>query len=131
MATAETETMIRENTGTTADLWADLQLVWEQYQSWQRHDRLLAESQAQLSGVSMETAQELQDLLGKQDELATAGQQLQATLQAQLKALETPGRLNELSQGQQQQLKQIRTRFAREMELRALHQPDRDQERER
>ena len=129
--TSEAEIITRDSTDTTAMLWADLQTLWEQYQSWQEHERLIVESQDKLSGVSPDTAKEIQDLLGKQDDLASAGQQLQAALIERLKELDNPNRHAELTPDQQQELTQIRTRLSREVELRSLGSPERDYDRER
>jgi len=127
----EAQTITRDGTDTTVTLWADLQTLWEQYQSWQRHDQLLTDSKDKLSGVSPDTAKKLQGLLGDQDDLALAGQQLQASLMERLNALESPNRQAELTVTQLQALNQIRTRLSREMELRSLGSPDRDYGRER
>ena len=125
------ETITRNGADTSDTLWADLQTLWTQYQSWQEHERLLAESQDKLSNVSPDTAKELQGLLGKHDDLGLAGQQLQTALMERLNELEVPNRQAELTFDQQQELIQIRTRLSREIELRSLGSPDRDYDRER
>ena len=129
--TSKAETISRDGADTTVTLWADLQTLWEQYQSWREHDQLLTDSQDKLSGVSPDTAKELEGLLGNQDDLALAGQQLQAVLIERLNELENPNRQAKLTPDQQQELTQIRTRLFREIELRSLGSPDHDYARER
>ncbi len=129
--TSETETIARDVTNISTTLWADMQILWKQYQSWQEHEQLLTNSQDKLSGVSPDTAKELQGLLGDHTDLALAGQQLQAALTERLNELESPNRQEELTFDQQEKLTQIRTRLSREMELRSLGSPDRDYDRER
>ena len=129
--TGEAETITRDGTDNTAALYADLQTLWTQYQSWQQHEQLLTDSQDKLSGTSPDTAKDLEGLLGSPDDLTLAGQQLQAALTARLNVLENPNRQTELTFDQQQELIQIRTRLSREMELRSLGSPERDFDRER
>lgn len=128
--TSEAETIVRDGAETTAALYADLQMIWTQYQSWQEHELLLAKSQNKLSGVSPDMAKELEDLLGDQGDLALAGQQLQAALMERLKELDNPSRQAKLTPAQQQELTQIRTRLSREIELRSLGSSDRNYDRE-
>ena len=129
--TGDAETITRDGTNTTATLWADLQTLWTQYQSWQEHGQLLTDSQDKLSGVSPDTAKELQGLLGKQDDLALAGQQLQAAFMERLNELDNPNHQAELTSDQQQELTPIRARLSREMELRSLGDTERYYDRER
>jgi len=129
--TNEAEAITRKQSDTTATLWADLQTLWTQYQSWREHDRLLADSQDRLTGATPDTAKELQRLLGNQDDLALAGQQLHAALAERLNTLEARNHQADLTTGQQQELVQIRTHLSREMELRSLGNVERDYNRER
>lgn len=129
--TSKAETITRDGANTTSMLWADLRTLWGQYQSWQEHERLLAESQDKLSGVSPDTAKELEGLLGNQDGLALAGQQLQTALMERLNELKAPNHQAELTFDQQQELIQIRTRLSREIELRSLGNVGRNYDRER
>ena len=127
----EAETIARDGTDTTATHWADMQTLWAQYQSWQKHDQLLTDSQDKLSSTSPDTAKDLEGLLGSPDDLTLAGQQLQAALMERLNELEKLTRQAELSFDQQQKLTQIRTRLSREMELRSLGNVEPNYDRER
>jgi len=108
----------REQDGTIDALWADFTLLWTQYQSWQKHDRLMAENHDRLNMAAPAMADDLERLFGKPTDLENAGQQLRQALSGL--TVELSQQKSRLSTDQQNELAQIKTRFEREQELRGL-----------
>ena len=108
----------RERDGTIDALWADFTLLWTQYQSWQEHDRLMAESHDRLNMAAPAMADDLKRLFGKPTDLENAGQQLRKALSSL--TVELNQQKSRLSTDQQNELAQIKTRLERERELRGL-----------
>ena len=128
MTATPADQITRERGGTTAELWADFSLLWTQYQSWQEHDRLLAESQDRLNIAAPEMKDDLKRLLGDNADLEIAGQQLRAALDSL--SVELKDRQRDLSSEQAKEFAQVKMRLERERGLRDLSQ-SRDNERER
>ena len=128
MTATTVDQITRERSGTTAELWADFSLLWTQYQSWQEHDRLLAESQDRLNMAAPEMQDDLKRLVGDNADLEAAGQQLRAALESL--SVELKDRQHDLNTEQTKEFGQIKMRLERERGLRGLSQ-SRDNERER
>lgn len=108
----------REQDGTIDALWADFTLLWTQYQSWQEHDRLMAESHDRLNMAAPAMADDLERLFGKPTDLENVGQQLRQALSGL--TVELNQQKSRLSTDQQNEFVQIKTRLEREQELRGL-----------
>jgi len=128
MTATTADQITRERGGTIAELWADFSLLWIQYQSWQEHDRLLAESQDRLNIAAPEMKDDLKRLLGDNADLEIAGQQLRAALESL--SVELKDRQPDLSPEQAKEFAQIKIRLERERSLRERSQSH-DNERER
>lgn len=126
MTVSNEDKILREGKISIDALWADFSLLWTQYQSWQDHDRLLAESQDRLNLNAPDIGDDLKRLLGTHSDLEQAGVQLRTALEAQILAFNKA----ELSPKQQKKLGQVEVRLKREQALRALSQSH-DLERDR
>lgn len=128
MTATTADQITRERSSMTAELWADFSLLWTQYQSWQEHDRLLAESQDKLNMAAPEMKDDLKRLLGDNDDLEIAGQQFRAALESL--SVELKDRQRDLSAEQAKEFGQIQMRMGREQELRGPSK-SRDNDRDR